>query len=558
MSEKIKRVVSVILTLIIMSALVLPFYFMTAPDYTIHQMYELDSGWTINVHNDTYENCVLSELELTMCNKGDVLTLWNTIPENIHVDNPALKLYTVHCAFRVAVDNELLYSYGENLLSEGKMLGYGRSFVPLPADCEGKTLKIQLVVSEDNAFDGIQAMSIENGTTLVKNELAESRVNLLITMFLVLFGIIGLLVSMFMNYRTKEFAKTTCISIFSFLIGVWTLCNSDIISLFSTDLKVKVILEYSSFYLVVLPFLGYFYDVARNKKTPKFIKIYYQVCVAVNLLFVAMVFTLHLTNVAHFSTFVTAQHGIILFTLVFILMVAIYQIKEQRRINALTIGFSLAFAVVIFEIFRFNLEKYVIGFHGNKYDSTLEFSALILVCTLLFDFSELVTRHLYESVRANLLEKLAYMDELTGLANRRKCDEAMDELKSDYVIVSLDLNRLKYVNDTFGHKEGDVAIKTFAEILGRSFPNAATCGRFGGDEFIVIMEDVGEAEMEQYLKIANEKVDEYNMQSKKEYELSFAYGVALGAKDSNPREVYTEADRKMYDMKRRMKAEREG
>ena len=61
-----------------------------------------------------------------------------------------------------------------------------------------------------------------------------------------------------------------------------------------------------------------------------------------------------------------------------------------------------------------------------------------------------------------VLEQMAYMDELTGLGNRRLCEKKLKELEvkaktsdSRYAILSLDLNFLKHTNDTYGHEKGD-------------------------------------------------------------------------------------------------------
>ena len=83
---------------------------------------------------------------------------------------------------------------------------------------------------------------------------------------------------------------------------------------------------------------------------------------------------------------------------------------------------------------------------------------------------------------------------LTGLMNRNKynVDIASSynvELK-DIGVVFLDLDRLKDINDNFGHKMGDKLIKAISKILIEEFPNASIY-RTGGDEFIVINKNIG-------------------------------------------------------------------
>jgi diguanylate cyclase (GGDEF)-like protein len=95
------------------------------------------------------------------------------------------------------------------------------------------------------------------------------------------------------------------------------------------------------------------------------------------------------------------------------------------------------------------------------------------------------------ALREEDLERLAYRDALTGLANRR----ALDEAAARYVpgqtisIAIIDVNGLKAVNDTLGHDEGDLVIQSVSAILQRHFGALAgsLVARMGGDEFAVVV-----------------------------------------------------------------------
>jgi diguanylate cyclase (GGDEF)-like protein len=85
------------------------------------------------------------------------------------------------------------------------------------------------------------------------------------------------------------------------------------------------------------------------------------------------------------------------------------------------------------------------------------------------------------------------VDYLTGVLNRRGLDIRMEyRIKNsqsggkDFTAIMMDLDNFKTINDTFGHEEGDKAIKIMAEILDETFGEGVTIGRFGGDEFCVI------------------------------------------------------------------------
>ena len=88
-------------------------------------------------------------------------------------------------------------------------------------------------------------------------------------------------------------------------------------------------------------------------------------------------------------------------------------------------------------------------------------------------------------------EELALRDALTGLANRRNVEERIDTRIADgkgLCVLVVDLNRLKVVNDTYGHLAGDNLLQQFAQELRSNFRTTDVVGRWGGDEFIVVMD----------------------------------------------------------------------
>ncbi|MBZ5656908.1 MAG: GGDEF domain-containing protein [Acidobacteriia bacterium] len=89
------------------------------------------------------------------------------------------------------------------------------------------------------------------------------------------------------------------------------------------------------------------------------------------------------------------------------------------------------------------------------------------------------------------VEELALRDALTGLANRRYVEEHMDlriTRQRAFCVVMLDLNRLKHVNDKYGHLAGDNLLQQFSQELRSGLRSSDMVGRWGGDEFILVMD----------------------------------------------------------------------
>ena len=110
------------------------------------------------------------------------------------------------------------------------------------------------------------------------------------------------------------------------------------------------------------------------------------------------------------------------------------------------------------------------------------------------ELEDIVAARTEELVEKNrLLEVLSITDKLTGLYNRRKLDELLDDelvrarrYKVDVSIIMLDIDHFKRVNDTYGHAVGDDVLIALARLLRENTRDADALGRLGGEEFVVV------------------------------------------------------------------------
>lgn len=156
------------------------------------------------------------------------------------------------------------------------------------------------------------------------------------------------------------------------------------------------------------------------------------------------------------------------------------------------------------------------------------------------------------------LEEISVKDELTGLLNRMGYEKLaipyLEELKvkkKRAIIMVADINRMKLINDRYGHLHGDMAIKIVASALKKSIPKEWKAVRYGGDEYVII----GEAALcENINKLKKMVIAEIESQVSG-YELPFKLSVSIGyvnvASDSNltMEECFRMADDAMYHMK---------
>jgi diguanylate cyclase (GGDEF)-like protein len=100
--------------------------------------------------------------------------------------------------------------------------------------------------------------------------------------------------------------------------------------------------------------------------------------------------------------------------------------------------------------------------------------------------------------KESVLRDLAFYDPLTGLANRRLLSDRLDVAFSKSArsgsygaVLFIDLDNFKAMNDKFGHARGDDLLETVASRLTKSIREEDTVARYGGDEFVVLLEDLG-------------------------------------------------------------------
>jgi diguanylate cyclase (GGDEF)-like protein len=138
------------------------------------------------------------------------------------------------------------------------------------------------------------------------------------------------------------------------------------------------------------------------------------------------------------------------------------------------------------------------------------------------------------------LTESASTDLLTGLANRRTVDRALGRLSDDDTVIMLDLDHFKQVNDNFGHTAGDEVLRVFGSVLRGTARSRDITGRFGGEEFLVILGPGGDADA--FLRRLHTK-----WLTERPRPVTFSAGIVLSAGD--PDEAVNLADQALYQAK---------
>lgn len=164
-----------------------------------------------------------------------------------------------------------------------------------------------------------------------------------------------------------------------------------------------------------------------------------------------------------------------------------------------------------------------------------------------------------------VLAELNVKDFMTGMYNRLGCEKLAGRLffekkrlKENLLILYFDMDRLKYINDTYGHEYGDVAIKHIAKSILHNCPKGSIPVRTGGDEFVVILELMSKEKMEFMVKNIRDEIHNRT----KGLNLPFSVTVSVGSivtnmeMDKTLDDYIREADEIMYLEKAGKKARR--
>jgi len=167
---------------------------------------------------------------------------------------------------------------------------------------------------------------------------------------------------------------------------------------------------------------------------------------------------------------------------------------------------------------------------------------------------------------ASEVYKLAALDQLTGLYNRRSGEQRMAQEISraqrhsrPLTVLLIDLDGLKKINDTFGHQEGNRALVDTANVLRECFRESDILARLGGDEFAVFIAKAEESEIPGLTARMEHHLALCNAAAKRDYRLSFSTGIVSGGpRNTNVETLLALADTLMYQQKSARQSSRGG
>ena len=369
---------------------------------------------------------------------------------------------------------------------------------------------------------------------------------------IVAFGTLLFVAGFIYSVRFGDRIQTVSLGLLAVLSGLWEAAETLVLQMLTGNPAAVHFMDYLCLMLIPAPAVHLIASMSGFPKS-RAVKIIDTIVIA-NMLF-QVVCTL--TGVGDYHNFLTCTHAVIaagIFATFFLIIRSVIKHSVSwKKYVSIVAAFSILAVSGLVDIVMYH--------RSNTYGSTFMVGVLLFVLYLgFYEMGELV-EILEQNIHTAEMQRLAHTDGLTGLENRLSFGEYEQEISAlesgSFIIVQLDINDLKTVNDKFGHSEGDRHITSAARMIKETFGSFGRIFRTGGDEFIAILsgDDIAKSYPDA-LRSFLEKIGEYNRTEDPPVPLAVACGMAEYRCGEELAKAEVLADSRMYENKKALKAAR--
>ncbi len=521
----------------------------------------LDDNWTVSLRGNLYFNQTREQIGMAGSEPGETLVITTQVPAN-NIISPCLYFETTFATVEVYINRDMIYSFGKEYVQAGTMVPKKQHLIPLGRYENNKyDLKIRLTATEPGQSYSFKQILIGNRDDLGRKIIQRYRLALFIGIFLVMFAVLLLVFSPLLAVRQGHDLSSAVYALDCFLIGGYIMYYNGLADAVLQSSEMGTFWEYFMIYATPI---GLMLTILVNRKMHAGKSNRLITVIVIHTAFLLVAIGMHVTNIAHIERALVLFHLLSAVEGAMVLIVAIRIIvkmirtgntyKQTLEDNIIGLGILILVICAFIDLIRmylslFNESRWVFN---SDIRYTVLGSLLFATCLIMNYFFHCIAYINNEKIRL-ALEGIAYTDSLTQLANRAKCEQTLTQVAQEmepYTIISLDLDRLKQINDTQGHQAGDSLIRGFADILYETFTDALLVGRMGGDEFVVVMKGADRNLTEGLIRKLKEKMAYYNAKAGR-FKYSASWGIAYSTElpMNSSHQIYMLADSRMYQMK---------
>lgn len=548
MSEKIKLIKKIGLFLVIIASIGVFLWFhegrMERLPFNNEAAFDFNEGWMLV--NEKGEMSPITIPGKTQ-SRDSITILTKEYPKEINEKiayAPVLGFRSAHQKVKVFIDEEEVYHFGYEEYGKIETAGSAWNFVRLPKEKIGSQITIVLESNYSNYNGIVNSIYIGSKAALLFKLLSLKFISFCISMLMFLLGIglIGAFVVYSWKMKDKRGKGLLYLGSFSMLLGTWSLGETQMMQFFTGDLLCIYVATFISVLLMPIPLLKYFVSLNRykSKKYLNWMIHYYY------LQFI--VFTiLQMTGVRDYVENVNVYFASVLFS-VFVVTLCMchdYIVHKNKDIRDTLI------TVLLLMIFGF---METIWFYSHNFQISGNFIKTGVLIFIMVQAYSLVQKQI-EIYRLNkeakYYEELAMKDATTRCLNRRSFEDRIQKetITPNTMIIMVDINNLKIINDDYGHQVGDDAIKRTAHILMSVFGEYGECYRIGGDEFLIWSNHLSEKKVIEMIEQINNWCDQDNEQTEYDFGIALGWASYNTFVDNTIQDTIKRADQNMYQDK---------
>lgn len=466
--------------------------------------------------------------------------------ERSEIEGNSLLLYVKQAWVNIYLGDELLNGSDSDAKLPFKMSPCSYWYIcRIPYDFDQEELRIEITYSKDQYAKELPQVYMGTKAAFLYMIIEQAGFSIMMGVTAIILGISLIIAGFLMRIRRLS-RRMRRLGMLALTISIWNLLESRISQLFMGNQPVAVYILFSCFYLIPVAaaaFLLTYPSIARRR--------YMHGLFWASLGYFVLVQALQINGLAYFIDMVTGMH-ILAGAIVAGVVLCYFGIKRKKEEN---VDYSVYIAIMLFGVF---VAVDMIQFYLTPIESIGRFSRVgLLVFIFYLGYSAIrqVSEQQRQVIKQQLYKELAFNDMMTGLANRTAFEQEMSRLRESgepqkLCILMADLNNLKYINDNFGHSQGDSAIIRTAHTLLECFEEPCKCFRIGGDEFCVIGEEIDKTDMEQMHQRFLAKMQEHDEATDYPLSVASAYKASEG---TGIDDCFKQADTLMYRIKTQIK-----